>query len=51
MTELEDFINEMRSTSSATDKIDIIKRSSAFIHDVLEATYNPYKQYYVTSKI
>jgi len=50
MTELEDFINEMRSTSSATDKIDIIKRSSAFIHDVLEATYNPYKQYYVTSK-
>ena len=50
MTELEDFIDEMRSTSSATAKIDIIKRSSAFIHDVLEATYNPYKQYYVTSK-
>ena len=50
MTELEDFINEMRSTSSATDKINIIKRSSAFIHDVLEATYNPYKQYYITSK-
>ena len=50
MEELEKFIEEMRATSSATDKVAIIKRSSAFIHDVLEATYNPYKQYYVTSK-
>ena len=50
MTELKEFIDEMRSTSSATEKIAIIKRSSTFIHDVLEATYNPYKQYYVTSK-
>ena len=50
MTELQDFIDEMRSTSSATDKIAIITRSSTFIHDVLEATYNPYKQYHVTSK-
>jgi len=50
MTELQNFIDEMRSTSSATDKIAIISRSSAFIHKVLEATYNPYKQYYVTSK-
>ena len=50
MTELQDFIDEMRSTSSATEKTAIIARSSAFIHNVLEATYNPYKQYYVTSK-
>ena len=50
MTELQEFIEEMRSTSSATDKIAIIARSSAFIHDVLEATYNPYKQYHVTGK-
>ena len=50
MLELQNFINEMRSTSSATEKIAIIKRSSAFIHDVLEYTYNPYKQYHVTSK-
>jgi DNA ligase-1 len=50
MTELKQFIEEMRATSSATEKIAIIKRSSAFIHNVLEATYNPYKQYYVTSK-
>jgi len=50
MTELQDFIDEMRSTSSATEKTAIIARSSAFIHKVLEATYNPYKQYYVTSK-
>ena len=50
MTELQNFIDEMRSTSSATDKIAIISRSSAFIHNILEATYNPYKQYYTTSK-
>ena len=50
MTELQDFIDEMRSTSSATDKTAIIARSSAFIHDVIEATYNPYYQYYATSK-
>ena len=50
MEELQEFINEMRSTSSATDKIAIITRSSTFIHNVLEATYNPYKQYNVTSK-
>ena len=50
MTELKEFIEEMRATSSATEKIAIIKRSSTFIHNILEATYNPYKQYYVTSK-
>ena len=50
MEELNKFIEEMRSTSSATDKIAIISRSSAFIHKILEATYNPYKQYYTTSK-
>ena len=50
MTELQNFIDEMRGTSSATDKIAIISRSSAFIHDVLEYTYNPYKQYNVTGK-
>ena len=50
MKELQEFIGEMRSTSSATDKIAIITRSSAFIHKVLEATYNPYKQYNVTGK-
>ena len=50
MKELQEFIDEMRSTSSATDKIAIITRSSAFIHKILEATYNPYKQYYTTSK-
>ena len=50
MTELQNFINEMRGTSSATDKIAIIARSSTFIHKVLEYTYNPFKQYYTTSK-
>ena len=50
MTELQNFIDKMRGTSSATDKIAIISRSSAFIHNVLEYTYNPYKQYNVTGK-
>jgi DNA ligase-1 len=50
MTELKTFIEEMRSTSSATEKSAIIARSSTFIHDILEATYNPYKQYHTTSK-
>ena len=50
MNELNTFIDEMRATSSAIDKVAIIKRSSSFIHDVLAATYNPYKQYNVTSK-
>ena len=50
MIELQNFIDDMRATSSSTDKIAIIARSSTFIHKVLEYTYNPYKQYYVTSK-
>ena len=50
MTELRNFIDDMRATSSSTDKIAIISRSSAFIHKVLEYTYNPFKQYYTTSK-
>ena len=50
MNDLKEFIDDMRATSSSTEKVAIIKRSSTFIHDVLEATYNPYKQYYVTSK-
>ena len=50
MTELQNFVDDMRATSSSTDKIAIISRSSAFIHKVLEYTYNPFKQYYTTSK-
>ena len=44
------FIEKMRATSSSTDKVQIIKDSSPFIHKVLEYTYNPFKQFYVTSK-
>ena len=50
MTELQNFIDKMRATSSSTDKVQIIKESSKYIHKVLEYTYNPFKQYYVTSK-
>ena len=50
MIELKEFIDKMRATSSSVEKVAIIAQSSAFIHKVLEYTYNPYKQYYVTSK-
>jgi len=50
MIEVKKFVDKMRSTSSSNDKVAIIAQSNAFIHEVLEATYNPYKQYYVTSK-
>ena len=50
MIELTNFILAMRATSSATEKVNIIKNSSSFIHNILEYTYNPFKQYHVTSK-
>ena len=50
MTELQNFIDNMRATSSSTEKVQIIKDAGSFIHEVLEYTYNPYKQYHVTSK-
>jgi len=50
MGKLNKFIEDMRATSSSTQKVQIIKDADPFIHKVLEYTYNPFKQYYVTSK-
>jgi DNA ligase-1 len=50
MEELRLFIDEMQATSSSLDKVAILKQQSNFIKQVLEYTYNPYKQYHVTSK-
>ena len=50
MLELTNFIKAMRATSSSTEKIQIIKDASSHIHNILEYTYNPFKQYHVTSK-
>ena len=50
MHELKQFIDEMQATSSSLEKVEILKQQSEFIQKVLEYTYNPYKQYYVTSK-
>jgi len=50
MQELKEFVEQMRATSSSLDKVEILKKQSEFIQKVLEYTYNPYKQYYVTSK-
>ena len=47
---IEQFIEKMRATSSSKEKVEIIKEASPFIHKTLEYTYNPFKQYYVTSK-
>ena len=50
LNELDIFIEDMRSTSKSTEKIKILKQQSYFIQKVLEYTYNPYKQYHLTSK-
>ncbi len=50
MQELRQFVDQMRATSSSLDKVEILKKQSDFIQKVLEYTYNPYKQYNVTSK-
>jgi len=50
MIELTNFIEAMRATSSATEKIQIIKNADRYIHNILEYVYNPFKQYHVTSK-
>ena len=46
MKEVKQFIEEMRATSSSNEKVEIIKQQSDFIKNVLEYTYNPYKQFY-----
>ena len=50
MKELRLFIDEMQATSSSLDKVTILKKQSLTIQSILEFTYNPYKQYHVTSK-
>jgi DNA ligase-1 len=50
MTELKEFIEKMRATSSSLEKVEILKEQSEWIQGVLEYTYSPYKQYHVTSK-
>ena len=50
MKEVKDFVKQMRATSSSNEKVEILKQQSDFIKQVLEYTYNPYKQYHVTSK-
>ena len=50
MKELKDFVDEMRATSSSLEKVKILKKQPGYIQSILEYTYNPYKQYHVTSK-
>ena len=50
MQKLRQFVDDMRATSSSLDKVEILKQQSEFIQKILEYTYNPYKQYNVTSK-
>ena len=50
MKEIKDFVDKMRATSSSLEKIKILKKQSRYIQSILEFTYNPYKQYHVTSK-
>ena len=50
MKELKEFVDKMQATSSSLDKVEILKQQLEFIKKILEYTYNPYKQYNVTSK-
>ena len=60
LEELQQFVDDMQATSSSLDKVEILDRLTKsekyhkyhgrFIVKVLEYTYNPYKQYNVTSK-
>ena len=58
LAELQIFVEEMQATSSSLDKVKILNdlksykkhKSGVFVKKVLEYTYNPYKQYNVTSK-
>ena len=50
MKELKQFVDKMQATSSSLDKVEILKQQPEFIKRILEYTYNPYKQYNVTSK-
>jgi DNA ligase-1 len=50
MKRLRQFVDKMQATSSSLDKVEILKQQPEFIKRILEYTYNPYKQYNVTSK-
>ena len=49
---LQQFVNEMQATSSSTDKVEILKKykDTPNFQAILKMTYDPYFQYYVTSK-
>ena len=58
LAELQKFVDQMQDTSSSLEKVKILNnlkssriyRHGNFIKKILEYTYNPYKQYNVTSK-
>jgi hypothetical protein len=49
---LQQFVNEMQATSSSTDKVEILKKYKDIpnFQAILKMTYDPYIQFYVTSK-
>ena len=44
------FIDDMNKSSSVNEKVDVLKNCNTEIHNLLFYTYNPYYQYYVSSK-
>ena len=52
LEKLQNFVDEMKNTSSLNTKKEILKKykNDVFITSVLNYTYNPYKQFHVTSK-
>ena len=52
LEKLQNFVNEMKNTSSLNNKKDILKqvKNDIFITSALRYTYNPYLQYNVSGK-
>lgn len=51
INEINTFLQEINSTTSSNDKIEVISRATHNIRKVLYYTYNNYLQYYITPKV
>ena len=49
---IQGMVDELKSTNATNEKVEILKnyKEDKYICDILETTYSPFKQFYVTSK-
>jgi len=52
LKKIQGMVDELKSTNATNEKIEILKnyKEDGYICDILETTYSPFKQFYVTSK-